>query len=58
MYAINNREVDIAIKLIYTFGMKCKPEQVNKDGKTALDLAIKNNMHDVVSKLKTLLDDQ
>jgi ankyrin repeat protein len=43
----------VALKLIDTFGEKCKPEQVNKNGKTALHYASENNMNDIVSKVKS-----
>ena len=49
---------DVALKLIDRFGDKCNPKQVDDSGKTALHYAIDNNMNDVVSKIKSLLDDQ
>jgi hypothetical protein len=69
IWTCKNKMPKVALKLIEKFGGLCKPKQVNNDHNTALMeacyygitahyFASENNMNDVVSKLKTLLDDQ
>ena len=55
MWACSNSMNYVAIKLINTFREVVKPDQVNKNGNTALILAEKNCSREVVEKIQSLL---
>ena len=54
MITCNTGFSKIALTLIDRFEDKCLPNQINSLGETAISIAKKNNMVEVVSKLEEL----